>query len=82
MDLASLPESWETLKISLINTTLNSVVNMENVKSSILNEEMRRRSQSSSSSSQSEVMIADSRGRSQSRGFKSRDKVEEDQINM
>jgi len=55
---------------------------MENIKSSIFNKEMRRRSQSLSSSSQSEVMIADSRGRSQSRGFKSRDKVEEDQINM
>jgi len=65
MVLASLPESWKTLKISLTNTAPNSVVNMENVKSSILNEEMRPRSQSSSSSSQSKVMVANSRGRSQ-----------------
>ena len=49
--LASLPQSWETLKISITNTAPNGIVNMEIVKSSILNEEMRRRSQASSSSS-------------------------------
>ena len=49
--LASLPQSWETLKISITNTAPNGIVNMELVKSSILNEEMRRRSQASCSSS-------------------------------
>ena len=33
MVLASLPESWETLKISLTNSAPNGVVNMEFVKS-------------------------------------------------
>ena len=59
--LASLPQSWETLKISITNTAPNGIVNMELVKSSILNEEMRRRSQASSSSSQSDVMVAEFR---------------------
>ncbi|KAH7560567.1 hypothetical protein JRO89_XS10G0045400 [Xanthoceras sorbifolium] len=67
MVLASLPESWETLKISITNTAPNGVVNMELVKSGILNEEMRRRSQTSSSSSKQDVLVTDFRGRSQSR---------------
>ncbi|KAH7557638.1 hypothetical protein JRO89_XS11G0195000 [Xanthoceras sorbifolium] len=66
MVLASLPESWETLKISITNTAPNGAVNRELVKSGILNEEMRRRSQTSSSSSQPDVSVTDSRGRSQS----------------
>ena len=72
--LASLPQSWETLKISITNTAPNGIVNMELVKSSILNEEMRRRSQASSSSSQSDVMVAEFRGRRQSREQNSRGK--------
>ncbi|KAH7568362.1 hypothetical protein JRO89_XS07G0281800 [Xanthoceras sorbifolium] len=74
MVLASLPESWETLKISITNTAPNGAVNMELVKSGILNEEMRRRSQTSSSSSQPDVLVTDSRGRSQSREQKPRGK--------
>ena len=72
--LASLPQSWETLKIAITNTAPNGIVNMELVKSSILNEEMRRRSQASSSSSQSDVMVAEYRGRRQSREQNSRGK--------
>ena len=64
--LASLPESWETLKISITNSAPNGVVSMEFIKSGVLNEEMRRRAQVSTSS-QSDVLIADSRGRSESR---------------
>ncbi|KAH7571406.1 hypothetical protein JRO89_XS04G0045000 [Xanthoceras sorbifolium] len=67
MTLASLLESWETLKISITNTALNDVVNMKLVKSGILNEEMRRRSQTSSSPSQPYVLVTDFRGRSQFR---------------
>ncbi|KAH7576138.1 hypothetical protein JRO89_XS01G0002600 [Xanthoceras sorbifolium] len=56
MVLVSLLELWETLKISIINSAPNGAVNMELVKSGILNEEMRRRSQASSSSSQPDVL--------------------------
>ncbi|CAL1361567.1 unnamed protein product [Linum trigynum] len=75
--LASLPESWETLKISLTNSAKDGVINMEIVKSGVLNEEMRKRSQgASSSSSQSDLLIVDSRsrGRSEARGSKQRGK--------
>ncbi|KAH7565984.1 hypothetical protein JRO89_XS08G0053200 [Xanthoceras sorbifolium] len=74
MVLASLPESWEMPKISITNTAPNGAVNMEFVKSGILNEEMRRISQASSSSSQPDVLVTDSRGRSQSREQKPRGK--------
>ena len=46
---AFLPESWETLKISITNSAPNGVVNMQHVKSGILNEERRRRPHISSS---------------------------------
>ncbi|CAL1406718.1 unnamed protein product [Linum trigynum] len=75
--LASLPESWETLKISLTNSPKDGVINMEIVKSGVLNEEMRKRSQgASSSSSQSDLLTVDSRsrGRSEARGSKQRGK--------
>ncbi|KAH7576295.1 hypothetical protein JRO89_XS01G0029100 [Xanthoceras sorbifolium] len=64
MVLASLPESYETLKISITNTVPNGSVNIELVKSGILNEEMRRRSQTSSFSSQPDILVMDSKGRS------------------
>ncbi|KAH7575663.1 hypothetical protein JRO89_XS02G0185800 [Xanthoceras sorbifolium] len=72
--LASLLKSWETLKISITNTASNGAVNMELVKNEILNEEIRRRSQTLSSSSQPDVLVTDSRGRSQSREQKPRGK--------
>ena len=68
--LASLPESWETLKISLTNSAPNGVVDMELVKSGILNEEMRRRSKGASST-QSDILAVSSRGRSETRNSKS-----------
>lgn len=73
MVLASLPDSWETLKISLTNSAPNGVVTMELVKSGVLNEEMRRRSQGTSSS-HSEVLATTNRGRSQSKGPRRKDK--------
>ena len=73
MVLASLPESWETLNISLTNSAPNGVVNMELVKSGILNEEMRRRSKGASST-QSDILVVSSRGRSDTRSSKQRDK--------
>ena len=62
--LTSLLESWETLKISLTNSTPNGVVNMEFVKSDILNEEIRCRS-NGVFSTQSDILIVSYRGRSE-----------------
>ncbi|KAL4559836.1 hypothetical protein LXL04_031982 [Taraxacum kok-saghyz] len=64
--LGSLPDSWETFRTSLSNSAANGIITMELAKGSILNEEMRRKSQGSSS--QSDVLVTDGRGRSQSRG--------------
>ncbi|CAL1406137.1 unnamed protein product [Linum trigynum] len=75
--LASLPESWKTLKISLTNSAKDGVISMEVIKSGVLNEEMQKRSQgASSSSSQSDHLAVDSRsrGRSEARGSKQRAK--------
>ncbi|RDX80965.1 hypothetical protein CR513_38416, partial [Mucuna pruriens] len=60
--LNSLPESWETFKVSITNSTPNDVVSLQMVKGSVLNEEMRRKTQGSSS--QSEVLVTENRGRS------------------
>ncbi|RDX71400.1 hypothetical protein CR513_49265, partial [Mucuna pruriens] len=43
--LNSLPESWETFKVSITNSTPNGVVSLQMVKGSVLNEEMRRKAQ-------------------------------------
>jgi hypothetical protein len=63
--LGSLPDSWETFRMSLSNSAADGVLSMDLVKSSILNEEMRRMSQDSPS--QSEVIVAESRGRNKNR---------------
>ncbi|KAF8380019.1 hypothetical protein HHK36_027488 [Tetracentron sinense] len=70
--LGTLPDSWETFRMSLSNSALDGVINMDLAKSSVLNEEMRRKSQGSSS--QSEVLVTEKRGRSKSRGPKNKDK--------
>ncbi|KAF2294485.1 hypothetical protein GH714_011845 [Hevea brasiliensis] len=67
-------EDNETLKVSIINSAPNGVVNMKYVKSSIMNEETRWRSQNSASSSQSDILVIDFRGRSESRSFNLRDR--------
>lgn len=61
--LNTLPDSWETLRVSLTNSAPSGVVTMEYTKSGVLNEEMRRRSQASSSSaSHSDVLVTEDRG--------------------
>ncbi|RDY01422.1 hypothetical protein CR513_15250, partial [Mucuna pruriens] len=55
--------SWETFKVSITNSTPNGVVSLQMVKGSVLNEEMRRKTQGSSS--QSKVFVTENRGRSQ-----------------
>jgi transposase InsO family protein len=64
--LGTLPDSWETFRTSLSNSAKDGVITMELAKNSIMNEEMRRKSQGSSS--HSDVLVTERRGRSQSRG--------------
>ncbi|GJR03812.1 putative RNA-directed DNA polymerase [Tanacetum coccineum] len=63
--LGTLPDTWETFRTSLSNSAPDGVITMELAKGSILNEETRRKSQGSSS--QSDVLVTERRGRSQSR---------------
>ncbi|GKB51652.1 hypothetical protein Tco_0902405, partial [Tanacetum coccineum] len=49
--LGTLPDTWETFRTSLSNSAPDGVITMELAKGSILNEEMRRKSQGSSSHS-------------------------------
>ncbi|CAH9096206.1 unnamed protein product [Cuscuta epithymum] len=64
--LGTLPDSRETFRTSLSNSAPDGIITMELAKGSVLNEEMRRKSQGSSS--HSDVLVTESRGRSQSRG--------------
>jgi len=59
--LGSLPDSWETFRISLSNSASDGVLSIDLVKSSVLNEEMRIKSQDSSS--ETGVLVTESRGR-------------------
>ncbi|CAJ2637320.1 unnamed protein product [Trifolium pratense] len=61
--LLSLPESWETFRVSITSSAPKGVVSLETAKGGILNEEMRRKAQGTSS--QSEVLVTENRGRSQ-----------------
>lgn len=70
--LGTLPDSWETFRTSLSNSAPNGVITMDLAKSSVLNEEVRRKSQGSSS--RSEVLVTEKRGRSKSKGPKNRDR--------
>ena len=47
--LNSLPDTWETFRVPIINSAPSGVVSLEPVKSSTLNEETRRKAQGSSS---------------------------------
>ena len=63
MLLSSLPESWETLVVTISNSAPDGVVTMGQVTSSLLNEETRRKS---AGPSHSEAFVL--RGRSKTRG--------------
>ena len=41
--MSSLSESWETLVVSLSNSNVNGTISLETVRSSLLNEELRRK---------------------------------------
>ena len=70
--LNTLPDSWETFRISLTNSAPNGKVSMQLVKGGILNEEMRRKTQNFSS--HSEMLVTKTRGRNQNRSQKDRGK--------
>ena len=48
--LSSLPDSWETLMVTVSNFTPNRILTMESVKDNLLNEEARRKEKGESSS--------------------------------
>ena len=63
--LGFLPDSWETFRTSLSNAAPDGVIVMDSAKSSVLNAEMRRKTQGSSLS---DVLITRPRGRNKTRG--------------
>ncbi|KAG8493315.1 hypothetical protein CXB51_010698 [Gossypium anomalum] len=72
--LATLPDSWETFRVSLINSAPQGIITLDLAKSGVLNEEVRRRSQSSTS--QSEVLVIKNRERNRDKDRKGRDKIQ------
>ncbi|GAB2275083.1 hypothetical protein Dimus_039106 [Dionaea muscipula] len=70
--LGTLPDSWETFRMSLSNSAPEGVISMELAKTSVLNEELRKRSQGTSV--RPEVLVTENRGRNESRGQESRGK--------
>ena len=66
--LSSLPDSWETLVVSLSNSCQEDKLSLEAVKASLLNEETRRKEMGASSQSEVNVTQDFSRGRSKQRG--------------
>jgi len=69
--LGSLPDSWEILRTLLSNYALDCVISIGLAKSSVLNEEMRRKSLGTST--HSDILVSEYRGRSNSRAPKERD---------
>ena len=70
--LNTLPNSWETLRVSLTNSATGGKVTMEYAKSGVLNEEVRRKSQDTFS--HSDVLYTKDQGRHKTRDPRSRRK--------
>ncbi|KAK8489425.1 hypothetical protein V6N11_063578 [Hibiscus sabdariffa] len=70
--LSNLPNSWETFRVSLINSAPQGIITLDLAKSGVLNKEVKRRFQGSTS--QSEVLVTENRGRNKERDGKGRDK--------
>jgi len=70
--LNTLPDSWETFRVSITNFSPNGVVTMQLIKGGVLNEEVRRKTQGSSS--HLEMLVTENRGRIQSKGSQSKSK--------
>ncbi|CAA0840400.1 Unknown protein, partial [Striga hermonthica] len=73
--LSSLPDSWETLVVSLSNSAPEGKLTLTQVKDNMFNEETRRKDSGASSS---QTLVTETRRRSKSRGRsnKSRDKLQ------
>ena len=69
--LSSLLDSWETLVVSLSNSTLNGVLQLAMVKDSLLNEETRRNDMGKDIA---QALVIENGGRSKSRSSKERGK--------
>ena len=78
--LGSLPDSWDTLVVSLSNSAPDGKVTLDMVRSSLFKEEVHRKDAGESSS---QALVTENRGRSKSRGpkghakFKDRSKSRE-----
>ncbi|WVY90442.1 hypothetical protein V8G54_035956 [Vigna mungo] len=70
--LSSLPESWDTLVVTLSNSAPDGKLSLDNIIDSLLNEESRRKERGSSS--YSEANVVENRGRSEHRSKGKREK--------
>lgn len=70
--LNTLPDSWETFRVSHTNSAPDNVMSFDYAKSGILNEEIRKRTQGTSS--HTEVLFTEQRGRQQHKGQGNRGK--------
>ncbi|CAJ2654735.1 unnamed protein product [Trifolium pratense] len=74
---SSLPDNWDVLVVTLTNSAPSGKLVMSTVKESMLNEEARRKERGLiGSPTQSEALVTESRGRSQSKNFHKHDKSE------
>lgn len=71
--LGTLPDSWDTFRMTLCNSAPNVKVTLDFAKIGILNEEMRKKSHSVSSSSE-EAYVVENRGRNRNKAQSGRDK--------
>ena len=68
--IGSLPDSWKIFRTSLSNSASDGVISMDSAKSSVLNEQIRRKTQGSSSL---DVQITGPRERNKTRGSHNRE---------
>ena len=69
--LSSLPNSWETLVVSLSNSAPNGVLQLVMVNDSLFNEEIRRKDMGKDDA---QALVTENRGRSKGRNSKGRGK--------
>lgn len=69
--LSSLPDSWETLVVTVSNSAPDGKLSMGQVSSSLFNEETRRKL---AGTDNAQALVSENRGRSKSRGYKGRGK--------
>ncbi|KAI5342466.1 hypothetical protein L3X38_010341 [Prunus dulcis] len=71
--LSSLPDSWDTLVVSLSNLAPQGILTLDIVKDSMFNEEARRKEQGVAA--ESEALVSKYRGRTNNRKFHRQDKL-------